>query len=387
MERFDYEDRQRNRYQPGSDRFNNSDRFNRFGSDDDEQRYGRDDDFDRSSRSTRYGRDYDSSNRPWSSSSGFGSSGYERYGHSSSSDRYGSSSDRHSGSSDRYGSGSDRYSGGSDRYEYRPQHDYRSMRDDSRYDTRGSSQRFNEYDQSFDPNLGGRNQSRRNDWDYERPSSYQGSNYGSGSYGQSYGSNRDMYGSQRSGFSGRSGQGSGYGSSQNRDYYSQGYGSSSSGQGYSSSMDYGSQQYGQHGNGSQSQRWGSESSMQSKAGKGPKGYRRSDERIKEEISDMLTSHPEVDPSEVEIKVSTGEVTLTGTVNSRHEKRLIEDLASQVSGVSDVTNQLRVQQQQDSSRSSSSSGDGQHKSGQSTGSTSQSSGSQSFGSQQSSKSIQ
>jgi len=378
MERFDYEDRQRNRYQAGSDRFYNSDRFNRSGSDDDDQRYGRDDDFDRSSRSSRYGREHDSSNRPWSSSSGFGSSGYERYG---------SSSDR-SGSSDRYGS--DRSSSGSDRYEYRPQQDYRSMRDDTRYDTRGSSQRFNEYDQSFDPNLGGRSQSRRNDGDYERPSSYQGSNYGSGSYGQSYGSNRDTYGSQRSGFSGRYGQGSGYGSSQNRDSSSQGYGSSSYGQGYGSSMDYGSQQYGQHGNGSQSQRWGSESSMQSKAGKGPKGYRRSDERIKEEISDMLTSHPEIDPSEVEIKVSIGEVTLTGTASSRHEKRLIEDLASQVSGVSDVTNQLRVQQQQDSSCSSSSSGDGQHKSGQSTtGSTSQSASSQSYGSQQqqSSKSIQ
>ena len=36
------------------------------------------------------------------------------------------------------------------------------------------------------------------------------------------------------------------------------------------------------------------------AGRGPKGYRRSDERIREEISDRLTEHDELDASEIEV---------------------------------------------------------------------------------------
>lgn len=77
------------------------------------------------------------------------------------------------------------------------------------------------------------------------------------------------------------------------------------------------------------------------SGRGPKGYKRSDERIREDVCDLLTSHPEVDPSEVDIRVSETEITLTGTVDSRMEKRLIEDLVSSVSGVTEVNNQLRV----------------------------------------------
>jgi hypothetical protein len=77
------------------------------------------------------------------------------------------------------------------------------------------------------------------------------------------------------------------------------------------------------------------------AGRGPKGYRRSDERICEDISERLTEHPQIDASECEVKVQGGEVTLTGMVNSRRAKRMAEDLAEQVSGVKEVSNQLRV----------------------------------------------
>jgi osmotically-inducible protein OsmY len=77
------------------------------------------------------------------------------------------------------------------------------------------------------------------------------------------------------------------------------------------------------------------------AGKGPKGYQRSDERIREAISDELTDHPEIDASEIEIEVKKGEVTLTGTVDSREAKRMTEDVAEQSSGVQHVSNQLRV----------------------------------------------
>jgi osmotically-inducible protein OsmY len=80
------------------------------------------------------------------------------------------------------------------------------------------------------------------------------------------------------------------------------------------------------------------------SGRGPKGYRRSDERIKEDVSEHLTQNSWVDASEIEIDVKDGEVTLSGTVQSRDEKRRAEDVAERVSGVHDVHNQIRVQSQ-------------------------------------------
>jgi osmotically-inducible protein OsmY len=76
-------------------------------------------------------------------------------------------------------------------------------------------------------------------------------------------------------------------------------------------------------------------------GRGPKGYRPSDERIREQVNERLTMHPEVDASEVDVRVEKGMVTLTGTVEDRHAKRLAEDIAEDVFGVDDVRNELRV----------------------------------------------
>jgi hypothetical protein len=76
------------------------------------------------------------------------------------------------------------------------------------------------------------------------------------------------------------------------------------------------------------------------AGRGPKNWQRSDDRIREDVNEMLTQHPDVDASDIDVQVATGEVTLTGTVSSRHEKRAAEDCAWDVSGVRDVHNQLR-----------------------------------------------
>jgi osmotically-inducible protein OsmY len=78
-------------------------------------------------------------------------------------------------------------------------------------------------------------------------------------------------------------------------------------------------------------------------GRGPKGYRRSDERIKEDVSDRLGDDHYLDASDVEVVVADTEVTLTGTVNSRNDKRRAEDIADAVSGVSNVENRLRVKQ--------------------------------------------
>jgi osmotically-inducible protein OsmY len=76
-------------------------------------------------------------------------------------------------------------------------------------------------------------------------------------------------------------------------------------------------------------------------GKGPKGYKRSDERINEDIHDVLSSNEWLDASDIEVKVEESEVTLIGTVNSKRDKRLAEDLADGVFGVSNVENRLRV----------------------------------------------
>jgi hypothetical protein len=78
-------------------------------------------------------------------------------------------------------------------------------------------------------------------------------------------------------------------------------------------------------------------------GRGPRGYQRSDERIREDVSDRLTEDPHIDASDVEVAVQGGEVTLSGHVDSRSAKRHAEDIAESVSGVAHVQNNLRVRQ--------------------------------------------
>jgi osmotically-inducible protein OsmY len=76
-------------------------------------------------------------------------------------------------------------------------------------------------------------------------------------------------------------------------------------------------------------------------GKGPKGYTRSDDRIKEDINDRLSDDVYIDATEIEVTVSQGEVTLTGTVETRSAKRRAEDIAEEVSGVKNVENRIRL----------------------------------------------
>ena len=81
-------------------------------------------------------------------------------------------------------------------------------------------------------------------------------------------------------------------------------------------------------------------------GRGPKGYQRTDERIREEINDRLTAHGLVDATDVEVRIQGGEVTLTGFVDSRDAKRAAEDCAEDVSGVREVHNHLRIRSHAD-----------------------------------------
>ncbi len=76
-------------------------------------------------------------------------------------------------------------------------------------------------------------------------------------------------------------------------------------------------------------------------GKGPKGYQRSDERIREDVNDRLWLNGAVDASSIEVGVEGGEVTLSGSVPDRRMKRMAAEDAEDVAGVRDVFNQIRV----------------------------------------------
>lgn len=77
------------------------------------------------------------------------------------------------------------------------------------------------------------------------------------------------------------------------------------------------------------------------AGRGPRGYQRSDERIRENVCDLLLEASHVDASGFDVQVSGGEVTLEGAVADRRMKRDAEDLVEQVPGVTQVHNHLRI----------------------------------------------
>lgn len=74
---------------------------------------------------------------------------------------------------------------------------------------------------------------------------------------------------------------------------------------------------------------------------GPRGYRRSDERIREDVCERLTQHGQIDAGDIDVEVHDGEVALLGTVDSRQARRLAEDTVETVSGVRDIHNQLEV----------------------------------------------
>ena len=76
---------------------------------------------------------------------------------------------------------------------------------------------------------------------------------------------------------------------------------------------------------------------------GPKGYQRSDERIREDICDrLMRAANHIDSSEVTVQVSGATVLLEGTVPERRMKHAIEDVADSCLGVQDIDNRIRVQ---------------------------------------------
>jgi hypothetical protein len=79
-------------------------------------------------------------------------------------------------------------------------------------------------------------------------------------------------------------------------------------------------------------------------GRGPKGYRRSDENIREDVSEALYRSSEVDASEIEVEVKAGQVTLKGFTQDRAQKKAAERAVENLSGVEDVRNEIRVKRQ-------------------------------------------
>lgn len=72
----------------------------------------------------------------------------------------------------------------------------------------------------------------------------------------------------------------------------------------------------------------------------PKGYVRSDERVREIVCEYL-AHSGLDVSDVSVSVAQGCVTLEGTAPDRRTKHRIEDSVDACAGVRDVDNRIRI----------------------------------------------
>lgn len=80
-------------------------------------------------------------------------------------------------------------------------------------------------------------------------------------------------------------------------------------------------------------------------GVSPRGYRRSDERIFEDICEQLKQHGRINARNIEVDIKDGNVTLKGTINDRLGKYLAEDVVERIHGVKDIQNQIHIQRQQ------------------------------------------
>ncbi|MEM5430788.1 BON domain-containing protein [Cupriavidus oxalaticus] len=77
---------------------------------------------------------------------------------------------------------------------------------------------------------------------------------------------------------------------------------------------------------------------------GPRGYQRSDDRIRDQVCERLSYARGIDVSDVSVDVKDGVVSLTGTVRERGQKYYIEDLADGTYGVKEVNNDIRVRRE-------------------------------------------
>lgn len=280
---------------------NTNDRYDRG-------RAGRDYEYDRykdynSGRSDRYrsygsGTDYDSDDRrnPYRENERSSSRNSGNYGNRLGGNRYGSN----------YDNPANTRRSGSDYNHRNRSNDFNTARQDNR-----------SYERYDSPNLG--NEAYGN-----RSRSHSNENrFGSGYNSGRYGNRNEYYGAGayrrdfNSGFSDRNANRSPYAQSnygRNYDY---------PGSHNPDVWESGNQWSGQH------------------RGKGPKGYQRSEERIREDVCDRLGDDHHLDASDIEVKVSGSTVTLSGTVNDKRQKRHAEDIVEDISGVREVENNLKI----------------------------------------------
>ncbi len=79
---------------------------------------------------------------------------------------------------------------------------------------------------------------------------------------------------------------------------------------------------------------------------GPRGRRRSDESLRDEIREILTADPELEVTDMEVEVEGGAVTLTGAVIDSDARLLAEELVETLPGVREVHNRLRVDREEE-----------------------------------------
>jgi osmotically-inducible protein OsmY len=76
-------------------------------------------------------------------------------------------------------------------------------------------------------------------------------------------------------------------------------------------------------------------------GIGPKNYKRNEQRIYEDVCDLLMENDGIDASDIEVSVEGNYVILSGSVHTHIEKRRAENICASVPGVWDVENRIRV----------------------------------------------
>lgn len=74
-------------------------------------------------------------------------------------------------------------------------------------------------------------------------------------------------------------------------------------------------------------------------GMGPKGFSLSDDRVRDDVCEILARDSEIDASDMEVEVKDGVVYLKGHVDDRQTKRMAELTIENLPGVNDVINQL------------------------------------------------
>jgi osmotically-inducible protein OsmY len=291
-------------------------------------------------------------NRDYDTNNSYGYGGFGGYGTGSGQDQFQSSDwnttqrrrgQRSFGGSNQWNAGTDQTSGwgqGTNTRSGRHQGMTPYGVSDQGFGDFGNERYGQTYDQTYGQTYGQGNQSQG--WNRRQGGS--GYGYRGGNYGQN-----QTYG--QTGQYGYGGYGSGYGQGQtfgqtgqnwSQDWdqgWNQGQGNRTgtgmSGQGYGGGS-YGRTVVSPSGTGT----WGSQTWQGPHTGKGPA---RSDDRVADEIRQRLTHHPHLDASNVDVAVQGGEVTLTGSVDSRQSKRMAEQVADSVMGVRDVHNNLTIDQ--------------------------------------------